>query len=77
MPGVAPGWGPYGTAWLVPPCRHGPRCRGSASIPSLVLGAGTWPSVPALMLFRLSANSPFCFPPSAFPGGLPHGKLLV
>ena len=77
MSGVAPGWGPYSTAWLVPPCRHSPWCRHSVSITSLVPGAGTWPSVPALTLSHLSTNSTFCFPPSAFPGGLPHGKSLV
>lgn len=39
---------------------------------------GVW-AVPASCPLSpgLAANSPFCFPPSAFSVGLPHGKSLV
>lgn len=69
VPRVAPSQVPYGHSGICSSVLT--RCHGSTIVTSPMSGA-----VPGQM-FCLSANSPFCFPPSAFLGGLPHGKSLV
>lgn len=69
VPRVVPSQGPYGHSGICSSVLA--RCHSSTIVTSLISRA-----VPGQM-FCLSANSPFCFPPSAFLGGLPHGKSLV